>query len=115
MVVTDSMANQILIFHPETGEVIREIGSEGKGEGEFDVPNYVAFDREGNYLVTDDAHRIQVFTPSGEYLRTIIGPGRISVPIGIDVDMDGTILVCEYGMSSRSSVCPHGLVHLSHE
>jgi len=69
-------------------------GSEGSGNGQFNYPYNIAFDRSGDVYVADkDNHRIQVFTPEGQYVRMIgsgegAGPGELCKPAGVAIDGD---------------------------
>ena len=63
-------------------------------------PRDLAFDAEGNLWVTDTGHkRIQVYTPGGEFLRTIgsegSGDGQFNEPVGISIASDGTVFVAD--------------------
>jgi len=81
---------------------VRDIGSQGYGNGQFNYPcGGVAFDGEGNLVVSDcDNHRIQVFRYiDGAHLRTIgsggTGNGQFYYPWGIAFDGAGHIIVSE--------------------
>jgi hypothetical protein len=81
----------------------RAIGSPGSGPGQFQNPVSLAFDGEGNLVVSDHGnHRIQVLRYSdGAHLRTIgcqgSGNGQFSNPWGIAFDGSGHILVADHG------------------
>jgi sugar lactone lactonase YvrE len=69
--VTDQRANRIQVFDLD-GRFQFTIGKAGRGDGEFDQPEDLAFDAEGNLWVADgDNHRVQVFTKDGKFLRKI--------------------------------------------
>jgi len=68
-------------------------GSRGNENGQFHFPYNIAFDRSGDVYVADYSnHRIQVFTPEGQYLRTFgskgAGPGELHDPAGVAIDGD---------------------------
>jgi tripartite motif-containing protein 71 len=51
-------------FH-SNGNFITKWGSEGSGNGEFDYPQDIVVDSQGNvYVADEDNQRIQVFAPS---------------------------------------------------
>jgi hypothetical protein len=50
---------------------VGQFGSEGTGDGDFEAPSAVCVDAAGNILV-EDRTRVQVFTPEGRHLRTIM-------------------------------------------
>ena len=69
--VTDQKGNCIQVFDLD-GKFLFTIGKSGRGPGEFDQPEDLAFDAEGNLWVADgDNHRIQVLTRDGKPLRII--------------------------------------------
>ena len=70
------------------------------GYGEFHMPYNIAFDRRGIVYVADYSnHRVQVFTPEGQYLRMFGIKGtcasELFYPAGIAVDGD-QVYVAEY-------------------
>jgi DNA-binding beta-propeller fold protein YncE len=83
---------------------VRVIGSQGAGNGQFNVPcGGVAFDSEGNLVVSDgDNSCIQVLRYiDGAHLRTIgsrgAGNGHFNIPWGVAFDGAGYIIVSEIG------------------
>jgi len=67
---TDLTANLVEVWSA-SGDFIRSWGTFGSGEGQFDAPTKVAFDRAGNVVVSDAGNgRVQVFTPTGDFLCT---------------------------------------------
>ena len=76
-------------------------GNLGSGEGEFDSPWGITLDREGYvYVVDHKNHRLQKFTPEGEYVTHFgsygKGPGELNHPCDVAVDPDGDIYVCDW-------------------
>ena len=67
----------------------------GSGNGHFQQPRDVAFDRTGNVYVTDFSnHRIQVFTSEGQFLRqfaVVKGSGKLKHPTGISIDSENIV------------------------
>ncbi len=59
----------IIVFDP-SGKFLRQWGRTGDGDGEFNMPGGMAFDRDGLLYVADQTnHRIQVFDPTGKFIR----------------------------------------------
>ncbi|KPJ72027.1 MAG: hypothetical protein AMS14_08655 [Planctomycetes bacterium DG_20] len=79
---------------------ITTIGKPGSAPGELDRPEGVALDAEGNIYVCESGnHRVQVFSPAGEFLRAWGGhgeqPGQFNKPYDIDVSADGYVYVAD--------------------
>lgn len=79
---------------------MKEFGTYGSGEGEFDCLAGVAVNRIGQYIIADRYnHRIQVLDPSGRFLRAFgsqgTADGRFNYPWGITTDVLGFIYVCD--------------------
>jgi len=79
-------------------------GERGWDNARFWWPEDVAVDSLGNVYVSDwDNHRVQVFTPSGAYLRTVgvtrvpYVPDtiRLNAPWGLAIAPDGSLYVAE--------------------
>jgi len=88
------------------GEYVGEIGS-GKGqcEGCLFFPTYVEVDPAGDVYVTSTLNaRVDVFAPSGEYLRTIGQRGNafgmFDKPKGIALDSFGNTYIVDSGWST---------------
>ena len=97
--VTDSAAHHIAVFTGE-GEFLHNIGQRGAGEGDFNFPTHVTFDRKGRLLVTDSlGFRIQKFSPDGKFLRAFGHHGNASgdfaAPKGVATDSDGHVYVVD--------------------
>jgi len=66
----------------------------------FYMPVDIVFDAQGNWYILDSGnHRIQKFTPEGQYLDTIgsqgQGPGEMSYPVSLDINADGNLVVSD--------------------
>ncbi len=75
-------------------------GTKGSGNGQFNHPEQIAIDLEGNIFVTDTGnHRIQKFTSEGEFITMWgskgSGDGQFYFPRGIAVDPDQYIYVTD--------------------
>jgi len=69
--VTDQKANRIHVFDLD-GKFLFGFGKFGRAPGEFDQPEDLAFDPDGNLMVADgDNHRLQVLTRDGKPVRVI--------------------------------------------
>jgi outer membrane protein assembly factor BamB len=81
---------------PPPGEgVVRVIGSQGSGDGQFSSPQGLALDAQGNLYVADTGNvRVQVFDPEGGLLLSI-ADARFTGPRGVAVDAAGGIYVTD--------------------
>jgi len=85
-------ASRVHRFSPE-GELLLSWGSEGEGPGEFRIPHGIQVDGQGRVHVADrENHRIQIFTPDGEFISQLTGFNR---PNNLLLAPDGRIYVSE--------------------
>ncbi len=82
-------------------------GSDGSDPGQFRFPDGLNVDRTGKIFVADCNKRIQVFSPSGQFLREIKrrgpGMGALRYPISVCIDSHNFIYVLE-NTAARVSV-----------
>jgi DNA-binding beta-propeller fold protein YncE len=97
--VLDGKNNLIQVFNP-AGEAILSWGGTGKEEGQFNFYSIthdasfgcLAIGPSGNVFVSDYYnHRIQVFLPTGEFLRA----WKILFPVCLDVDSQENVYVID--------------------
>jgi DNA-binding beta-propeller fold protein YncE len=97
--VVDSLDNCVQVFSGQgapvavpsaaPGKPANSFGSLGRGPGQFYQPTAIAFEPAGNQLAVVDTlnNRVQFFTSSGVFLRTLgsagLGPLKFSSPQGI--------------------------------
>lgn len=91
--------HRINVFNGYTGELIKQFGSRGKEEGQFNLPKNIKLDGKGQLYVNDSGNfRIQVLNAdTGEFIRELgsvgLGFGQFARPKGIDIDENGIIYV----------------------
>lgn len=97
--VTDIKANKAYVFDMK-GKLLLEIGKPGVKEGEFNAPNGITADDEGNIYVVDTGNqRVQIFDKKGKFVKIINGSNNgkgesIFVnPRGIGFDSRGIMYV----------------------
>jgi sugar lactone lactonase YvrE len=83
----------------------RAIGSEGKGNAQFEFPKNLALDAQGNLYVADsDNHRIQKFAANGEFAlawgsrtpdNVVPPPNTFNQPWSVAVDQAGNVYVAD--------------------
>jgi hypothetical protein len=85
--VADSGSHRVLVFD-RGGALLRTIGGEGSGDGQFRSPFDVLVDDRGNLIVADTFNnRLQIFDAEGRHQRTFgtLGdqPGQFREPAGL--------------------------------
>ena len=80
--------------------VLRQWGSRGTDPGEFRSPQALALDATGQvYVVDQENHRVQKFTPQGNFLATWgaygTAPGQFCSPLSIALDAAGQVFVAD--------------------
>ncbi len=64
------MVQHKMAVYSSKGELIREWGKSGKGDGEFNQPGGIVLYPDGTVYVADQCnHRVQQFTKAGKFLR----------------------------------------------
>ncbi|MGB9299025.1 MAG: NHL repeat-containing protein, partial [Anaerolineae bacterium] len=83
-------------FPPPSGEgVVMVIGQRGDGGGQFQSPQGLALDAQGNVYVADRGNRrVQVFDPQGGFLMAI-ADARFTGPRYVALDEGGRIYVSD--------------------
>ena len=93
--VSDGYGNACIHRFTADGELISSWGTPGAGPGQFHVPHGIAVHPDGTVYVADrENDRIQMFSPSGEYLKEWAGIVR---PCDLDIAPDGNVYVAELG------------------
>ena len=86
--------------YTSTGTLLAEWGTEGSGDGQFNLPMGIAVDGAGFVYVTEPyANRVQKFTSDGTFVTKWgtdgTGAGEFSHPSGIAVDDAGSVYVVD--------------------
>jgi hypothetical protein len=94
--------SDVVVKHTMTGEYVMSFGYRSYSEpGQFNIVEDIAVNATGYYYISDGInHRIQIFTPDGQYLSEFgyhgSGSGQIDNPKGLDINSTGYIYVCDY-------------------
>jgi DNA-binding beta-propeller fold protein YncE len=88
---------------------LRKWGSYGSDKGQFNSPNGVAVDKDGNVYVADTGNRrIQKFDRYGNWLLMWgsygSGNGQFEEPYGVAVDKDGNVYVADGNYSQTDGL-----------
>jgi 6-bladed beta-propeller len=76
--ISDGYVNSRVAKFDKSGDWVKQWGTFGSGQGEFNTPHSIASDDKGNIYVADRGNRrIQVFDSDGAFLREI----TIDVPV----------------------------------
>jgi DNA-binding beta-propeller fold protein YncE len=97
--VSDTKNNMVRVFD-KNGNQLFTIGKRGQGDGEFNMPSYLAVDRNGRLYVVDSFNfRVQIFDTEGKFLKKFgkVGDasGQFARPYGIGVDSEDHIYVVD--------------------
>jgi sugar lactone lactonase YvrE len=108
------------------GNVLRRWGQRGKGTGEFSFPMCCPGDTapevpdasitvgpDGKVYVSDSGNaRVQVFSPTGGFVRDFGGPGvsdgQFLMPFDLAVDADGNVYVVDDSLRELQKFSPSG-------
>lgn len=91
--VSDGYINSRIVKYSSKGKYIKEWGSKGKGNGQFDIPHGIDIDKEGNVYVADRQNkRIQTFDKEGNFLKSW-GDDSFGRIFSVAVDKKNNLLV----------------------
>jgi sugar lactone lactonase YvrE len=99
-----TLVDRVQVFSADGKSWKRTFGHSGRGYGELNRPEGLGVDAQDRVYVADSCnHRIQVFSPTGEFIRAYghagSGPGQLSYPYDVQIDHAGRQYVCEFGNS----------------
>ena len=83
LIATAKSANRLVVFDADSGERLREVGSEGSGRGEFLRPNGVAIFGDYLFVTERDNHRVQVLALPGFQSLGTFGEAQLRSPYGL--------------------------------
>lgn len=91
--VSDGYGNSRVHRFSDDGELINSWGEPGTGPGEFNLPHSVWVHTDGRVFVVDrENDRIQIFSPTGEYLTSWLDVQR---PTELFIDKNNLVYVSE--------------------
>ncbi|XP_078610746.1 tripartite motif-containing protein 3-like [Branchiostoma floridae x Branchiostoma japonicum] len=106
VVVADYGNHSIFLFKAD-GTLVKQVGGQGQGEGQFDEPHSVCVDKEDNIIVADkNNHRVQVFNKNLNFRHKFgqwgIQPQDMWCPMGVSADSRGNIVLVNIGGNNGS-------------
>ncbi|XP_078658163.1 E3 ubiquitin-protein ligase TRIM71-like [Branchiostoma floridae x Branchiostoma belcheri] len=100
VVVADRDKHSIFLFEAD-GTLVKQVGGQGKGQEQFDQPNFVCVNKEDNIIVADKENRVQVFDKNMNYKHKFGQYGRqpqdMWAPHGVSADSRGNIVLANIG------------------
>ncbi len=105
--------HRIAVFDPVQRRHVRNIGSRGTKDGQFNLPRDVSLGPDGLLYVTDGGNfRVQVLDQDGNFVRAWGSPGRhlgqFTRPKGISVSHDGNPYVVDAAFGNFQLFTPKG-------
>lgn len=101
IVGTDWQKHQVCVIRAADGSVVRQFGSQGNRDGQFNYPQYVAIHPHTNTILVTCRNGIQEFSMNGKFVRKIgsvgSGPHQYTKYLqGIAVSrQDGSVYVAD--------------------
>ncbi|XP_078575536.1 tripartite motif-containing protein 3-like [Branchiostoma floridae x Branchiostoma japonicum] len=101
VVVADPGKHSIFLFEAD-GTLVKQVGGQGEGEGQFNKPLFVCVDIEDNIIVADKRdHCVQVFDKNLNFKHKFGQKGRqpqdMWGPSGVSADSRGNIVLANIG------------------
>jgi len=95
----ESLQHQVVVYSAD-GERLNVIGKRGHNDGEFNHPNQLATNKQGELYVLDAGNfRVQVFDAKGQFLRKWgrLGKqlGNLARPRGVALDDNGKVYITD--------------------
>jgi peptidylamidoglycolate lyase len=98
--ISDGYKNTRVIHFSAEGRFIREWGTKGKNDGQFNLPHGIALDAKSRLIVCDrENERLQLFDTRGSFIAAWKGP-HIGKPYGVATDARGHVFIIDGGSPS---------------
>ena len=100
--ITDIGLNAVLQFDRNSHELVTRTGTQGSEDGQFNYPNGLCVDHNGDVLVADNGNnRASVFSKDLIFISNI-GIGQLKGPTDVKLTPDSVVVVLD-----RSLKCVH--------
>ncbi|XP_078656709.1 E3 ubiquitin-protein ligase TRIM71-like [Branchiostoma floridae x Branchiostoma belcheri] len=112
-VVVADFSQNIFLFVEADGTLVKQVGGQGPGEGQFKSVSFVCVDEEGNIIVADTLQNcVQVFDICLNFMTKFgehgIEPQQVWGPTGVSADSRGNIVLANVGDKSDVGGVEHG-------
>ena len=99
-IVSDNDEDCIKVFD-RNGNFQYAFGKEGRGDGEFRGPCFIAVNKSGNLMICDGSNdRVQVFEPNGKFIGKFgtkgSSLGEFKFPTSLAILSNDRIAVCDH-------------------
>lgn len=100
--VSDGYGNSRIIQFSSTGRFIREWGTYGKKQGEFNIPHGIAIDQDNMIYVADrQNNRVQVFNSTGHFIKELNNDADVDQLPSMAIDKEGHLFAIDYDPSKN--------------
>ena len=107
--VVSDIGHNCVTMHDSQGTILARLGTFGTGDLAFNGPWYVATNDHNDIIVSDMGnHCLKVFDYRLHLICKIENPDAKMCPSGVDVDLQGNLLVCDSGSNVVSMYTPTG-------
>ncbi|CAH1256710.1 TRIM3 [Branchiostoma lanceolatum] len=112
VVVADPEKHSIFLFETD-GTLVKEIGGQGKGNGQFHGVCFICMDQADNIIVSDRLnHRVHVFDKNLNFQHKFgkwgEKPQDMMGPTGVSADSRGNVVLTNIGKTSDVGGVEHG-------
>jgi len=100
VIAADIKDRKVKVFAAD-GNFLRNIGKEGQGPGEFQIPGGLVLTPDNKLMIEDSvARRLAFFTLEGEFIENVSVADKLSL-VSLIVDKDGNYLGRQLGMEGQ--------------
>ena len=95
--VSDGYRNSRVVKFSPTGKYVKEWGSFGKGDGQFNIPHGLAIDSQETIYVADrQNNRIQLFDTNGNFKGAIQNDAMVQQLPSVAIDAKNNVFAIDY-------------------